>query len=113
MYLQEKDSHGNHLQLVYQKAILEETLGVEFYYRYLEIVYFMNQRNNWPLPETVVLQIYSSITRMKFANFIDEIGMPDLIGKVCNRFDIPDDSFLNDSCNCFTGTFQDYLSLRK
>ena len=30
---------------------------------------------------------------MKFANFIDEIGMPDLIGKVCNRFDIPDDSF--------------------
>lgn len=81
------------LQLVYQKAILEETLGVEFYYRYLEIVYFMNQRNNWPLPETVVLQIYSSITRMKFANFIDEIGMPDLIGKVSNRFDIPDDSF--------------------
>ncbi|CAX39587.1 conserved hypothetical protein [Candida dubliniensis CD36] len=81
------------LQLVYQMASAEETLGVEFYYRYLEIVYFMNQRNNWPLPETVVLQIYSSITKMKFANFIDEIGMPDLIGKVSTRFDIPDDSF--------------------
>ncbi|RCK62624.1 hypothetical protein Cantr_08817 [Candida viswanathii] len=79
------------LQLVYQKA--DAFADPEFYYRYLEIVYLMNQRKNWPLDERIVLQVYSSITQRKFANFPDEIGMPELMGRVSTRLDIPGETF--------------------
>lgn len=81
----------NPLQLVYLKA--DYSTYPEFYYRYLEIVYLMNQRNNWPIDEKIVLQIYASITVRKFANFPDEIGFPELMSKVSTRLDIPGDTF--------------------
>ena len=96
----------NPLQLVYLKA--DYSTYPEFYYRYLEIVYLMNQRNNWPIDEKIVLQIYASITVRKFANFPDEIGFPELMSKVSTRLDIPGDTFSNNSCNYYIGIFQDY-----
>ncbi|EMG48920.1 hypothetical protein G210_0440 [Candida maltosa Xu316] len=89
--LSRKSLSWDPLQILYSKANLET--NPEFHYRYLEIIYFMNQRKSWPIDEKIVLQVYSFITHRKFANFPDEIGVPELIGRVSTRLDIPGDSF--------------------
>ncbi|CAI5755810.1 unnamed protein product [Candida verbasci] len=81
------------IQLVYSK--INDYTDPEFHYKYIEIIYLLNQRKHWPLDEKVLLQIYSSITARKFANFQDEIGVPDLISQVRSKSDLPSDTFFD------------------
>ncbi|RLV91115.1 hypothetical protein JA1_004095 [Spathaspora sp. JA1] len=64
-----------------------------FCYRYIEMMYTLNQRKDWPIDEKMILQIYHSITSRKFANFNDEVEVPDLLGRIRTRYDIPDGTF--------------------
>ncbi|EGW34571.1 uncharacterized protein SPAPADRAFT_65695 [Spathaspora passalidarum NRRL Y-27907] len=71
----------------------DNSTNIDFCYRYIETIYMLNQRKDWPIDEKVILQIYRSIAARKFANFTDEIEVPDLLGRVRTRYDIPDSSF--------------------
>ncbi|KAG7663213.1 uncharacterized protein J8A68_003295 [[Candida] subhashii] len=91
-FIRNRGYSWNPLHLVFQKST--HLTNPEFFYRYIEMIYALNQRRGWPTEEKTILEIYGSITNRRFANFVDEIGMPELISsQVSSRFDIPDDTF--------------------
>ncbi|KAK6453897.1 Mus7/MMS22 family-domain-containing protein [Scheffersomyces xylosifermentans] len=61
--------------------------------RFLDIVYSLNRKFGWPIEERMILQFYAAITSRKFANFDDEWVVPELMGRIRTRDDIPDGSF--------------------
>lgn len=68
---------------------------------FLDIIYLLNQRLGWGLEEKLVTNIYSVITKRKFANFSDEPNSYEIIGQIRTRDDIPD--------NCFFDRFMQFL----
>ncbi|KAK6460260.1 Mus7/MMS22 family-domain-containing protein [Scheffersomyces coipomensis] len=61
--------------------------------RFLDVVYLLSQRFNWPIQEKMILLLYNTITSRRFSNFNDEWAVPELLGRIRTRNDIPIDSF--------------------
>ncbi|CUM67152.1 uncharacterized protein PRCAT00004844001 [Priceomyces carsonii] len=86
-------SHSNWLCFyeIYDRCKLENNSIVHNHF--LDIVYSLTQLHRWNLEERLIILIYSSITSRKFSNFDDEWIVPDFIGRVKTRDDIPETSF--------------------
>lgn len=58
-------------------------------HHFIDICSLANQRLDWPLEERVVTQLYSIFTHRTFGNFADETSVPQSLGEIHTRLDIP------------------------
>lgn len=68
---------------------------------FLDIIYLLHHQLDWQLQERMVLSFYSILTKRKFANFMDESQVPELIGHITSRLDFPE--------KCFFDRFMEFL----
>ncbi|ODV77226.1 uncharacterized protein CANTADRAFT_23366 [Suhomyces tanzawaensis NRRL Y-17324] len=61
--------------------------------RFIDSIVELNQALQWPLDESILLKIYSSITSRRFSNLRNEWVVPEVLGRIRTRNDIPYDSF--------------------
>lgn len=92
------------LYSIYGKISTSEDSRI--YHGFLDVVVLLNQRYSWPLEEKLLLLLYSTITSRKFSNFDDEYGVPELLGKIQTRNDIPDTTYFER----FMYLFYNYVS---
>lgn len=77
--------------LLYSKI---KTSDVSFFHNmFLEFVFLLHKKFDWIIEEKIIMEIYSTITKRKFANFFDEQTYPILIGIINNFDDIPTKTF--------------------
>ena len=92
------------LYSIYGKIGVSEDSRI--YHGFLDVIVILNQRYSWPLEEKLLLLLYSTITSRKFSNFDDEYGVPELLGKIQTRNDIPDTTYFER----FMYLFYNYVS---
>lgn len=68
---------------------------------FLDIIYLLHHQLDWQLQERMVTSLYSTLTKRKFSNFMDESQIPELIGHITSRSDFPD--------HCFFDRFMEFL----
>lgn len=64
--------------------------GEEVHHQFIDVCEFACNRLGWPLEERLVTQLYASITLRKFGNFANENLVPQSVGEIRTRNDIPD-----------------------
>lgn len=76
------------------------------YSQFMDTVQVISQRLGWKIDEKMVLKLYSTVAGRRFANFDDEWGVPQFVGRIRSRFDIPSETFFER----FMQLFYSYIS---
>lgn len=76
------------------------------YHHFIDICVLASQRLGWTLEERVITQLYSVFAQRRFGNFSDELSVPQALGQVCTRMDIPESSLFER----FMGVLYNYVS---
>lgn len=64
---------------VYAREKSEES---ESHIQFLGTILYLQKRHQWPIEERVITEIYLTFVKRRFANFVDEKGSPQLLGKI-------------------------------
>ncbi|KAI5950845.1 hypothetical protein KGF54_003919 [Candida jiufengensis] len=81
------------LQVFFTKLTEDKDAGI--FYRYIDIIYSMNQFRNWQIEERLILQIHNNIISRKFANLSEEEMDQMVYHQIKSRYDIGGDSFFD------------------
>lgn len=93
-------------------GLLPTSKSSDFHHAFVDITELVFQRLDWPLEEKLVLSLYASCAKKKFANFEDETAVPPAIGLVHTRADIPS-STIFERFLCLLYTYISELSHKK